>query len=71
MDKPLKQYAVIEVTDFKSAGTSYYLKECFPALLHATKYKESLETVALLEGSNNNYYIYELSPNNPPKVDLG
>jgi hypothetical protein len=72
MDKPLNKYAVIEVTDFGSAGTSYYLKECFPALLHATKYKASLETVAQLEGSRrNSYFIYELSPNNPPKVDLG
>ena len=72
MDKPLNKYAVLEVTDFGSAGTSYYLKECFPALLHATKYKESLETVAQLEGNNKaSYLIFELSPNNPPKVDLG
>tara|TARA_E500000178_G_C16429795_1_gene491070 strand:- start:261 stop:479 length:219 start_codon:yes stop_codon:yes gene_type:complete len=72
MDTPLKKYAVIEVTDFKTAGTSYYLKECFPALLHAIKYKESLETCAQLEGNErNSYFIYELSPNNPPKVDLG
>ena len=72
MDKPLNKYAVIEVMDFKYAGLSYYLKETFPALLHATKYKESLETVAQLEGNNKaSYFIFELSPNNPPKVDLG
>lgn len=72
MDKPLNKYAVIEVMAFNYAGPSYYLKETFPALLHATKYKESLETVAQLEGNDKaSYLIFELSPNNTPKVDLG
>lgn len=71
MDKPLNKYAVIEAMVYEAIRTSYYLKETFPSLLHATKYKESLETVAQLEGNDKaNYFIFELSPNNTPKVDL-
>jgi len=72
MDKPLNKYAVIEAMVYEAIRPSYYLKETFPALLHATKYKQSLETVAQLEGNDKaSYFIFELSPNNPPKVDLG
>lgn len=72
MDKPLHKYAVIEVTEFKFSNPMYSLKETFPALIQATKYKESLETIAQLEGKDdrNSYIIYEISVNNPPKVDL-
>tara|TARA_R100000234_G_scaffold106603_1_gene77273 strand:- start:656 stop:880 length:225 start_codon:yes stop_codon:yes gene_type:complete len=72
-NKPLTiNYAVIEEITFSTQEPSYYLKETFPALLHATKYKESLETVAMLEGNNKvNYFIFELSVNNTAKVDLG
>ena len=72
MDKPLNKYAVIEAMVYEAIPTSYYLKKTFPGLIAATKYKESLETVAQLEGNDKaNYFIFELSPNNPPKVDLG
>lgn len=71
-NKPLINYAVIEETTFSTQEPSYYLKETFTALLQATKYKESLETVAQLEGNDKyNYFIFELSVNNTPKVDLG
>ena len=72
MEKPLNKYAVIEAKVYEAIPTSYNLKRTFPALLHATKYKQSLETVAQLEGNDKaSYFIFELSPNNPPEVDLG
>jgi len=73
MDKPLNKYAIIEAKVYEAIPTSYNLKRTFPGLIAATKYKESLETVAQLEGEGDkaNYFLFELSPANKPKVDLG
>ena len=72
MDKPLNKYAIIEAKVYEAIPTSYNLKRTFPGLIAATKYKESLETVAQLENENGKtFFLFELSPANKPKVDLG
>jgi|5_EtaG_2_1085323.scaffolds.fasta_scaffold09685_3 hypothetical protein len=72
MDKPLNKYAIIEAKVYEAIPTSYNLKRTFPGLIAATKYKESLETVAQLENEKGKtFFLFELSPANKPKVDLG
>ena len=61
MDKPLKQYAVIEVAHYRHSNTTYYAKKFFDNMSDAIKYKDANNAVAALEDNNiTEYVIYSL-----------
>ena len=62
MDKPLKQYAVIEVAHYKYSNTDYFAKKFFDNRSDAIKYKDANNAVAALEDNNlTEYVIYSLA----------
>ena len=61
MDKPLKQYAVIEVAHYKYSNTDYFAKKFFDNRSDAIKYKDANNAVVALEDNNlTEYVIYSL-----------
>ena len=61
MDKPLKQYAVIEVAHYKYSNTDYFAKMFLDNRSDAIKYKEANNAVVALEDNNlTEYVIYSL-----------
>ena len=62
MDKPLKQYAVIEVAHYKYSNTDYFTKKFFDNMSDAIKYKDANNAVDALEDNNlTEYVIYSLA----------
>ena len=62
MDKPLKQYAVIEVAHYKYSNTDYFTKKVCDNMSDAIKYKDANNAVAALEDNNlTEYVIYSLA----------
>ena len=61
MDKPLKQYAVIEVAHYKYSNTDYFANKFFDNRSDAIKYKDANNAVVALEDNNlTEYVIYSL-----------